>query len=355
MKRSLNIKEMEVQAIREKWLDQAASTIRLHSPGLLLVSLLAVLSIFIQKLPGLTFFTPLIIAIVLGVLIRNTIGMAQKFQPGIKFSLKRVLRLAIVLLGLQISLSQMIAVGTLGLSIILITVISTLAFTLWLGQRLGIPPKLVQLIAAGTSICGASAVIASNTVVEDSEENVAYAVAMVTAFGTAAMLFYPPLSGFLHLSPQTYGIWCGASIHEVAQVVATAFQRDSVSGELATVTKLSRVMLLAPTVLGLSVLSLGGSRSSQRLSWNQLPIPWFAFYFILLIGINSLNVLPTGLKEITLQVSQFLLTMAMAAMGLETHLKKLSRAGLKPLYLAAAVWLFIATLSLLLIKLFLPY
>ena len=154
-----------------------------------------------------------------------------------------------MLLGLQLTLGQVLAVGGAGLGGGRGEPRGDLRLTLWLGRRLGVDRKLAELIAAGTSICGASAVIAANTVTEGSDEDVAYAVACVTVFGSLAMLLYPALPGLLHLDPRAFGLWAGASIHEIAQVVAAAFQDGKEAGEFATIAKLSRVMLLAPVVM----------------------------------------------------------------------------------------------------------
>ncbi len=320
--------------------------------GLLLTSGLALLATFLHTLPELGLFSPLILAILLGILVRNTVGTPQICQLGVTFSLKRVLKLAIILLGLQLSLEQVVEVGPVGLAMVAVTLLSTFVFTCWFGKRLGVSRKLSQLIAAGTSICGASAVIATNVVVEGHDEDVAYAVAMVTVFGTASMLLYPVVPGLLHLSPQAFGIWCGASIHEVAQVIAAAFQDGTASGQIATISKLSRVMLLAPTVLALGVVSLRSMKQGQKLSLRQLPIPWFVLYFVVVILLNSLNIFPAGLKATMIQINQFLLAISLAAMGLETNLHKMRQAGMKPLYLGAASWLFISVFSLGLVEVF---
>ena len=320
--------------------------------GITLTSGLALLATFLHTLPGLELFSPLILAILLGILVRNTVGTPQVCQLGITFSLKRILKLAIILLGLQLSLKQVIDVGAVGLSIVTLTLIATFVFTCWLGKRLGVDRKLAQLIAAGTSICGASAVIATNVVVDGHDEDVAYAVAMVTVFGTASMLLYPLLPGLLDLTPQAFGLWCGASIHEVAQVIAAAFQDGKVSGEIATISKLSRVMLLAPMVLGLGLISARKHQNGKKLNLRQMPIPWFVLYFLGMIILNSLNIFPEDAKAVVIQINQFLLAISLAAMGLETSLLKLKQAGIKPLYLGAASWLFVSIFSLALVKIF---
>jgi uncharacterized integral membrane protein (TIGR00698 family) len=321
-------------------------------PGLLLTSGLALLATSLKKIPSLSFLSALILAILLGILVRNTIGLPQIFQPGITFSLKRILRLAIILLGLQLSLPQVIAVGPVGLGIVIVTLVSTFIFTCWFGRQLGVNNKLTKLIAAGTSICGASAVVATNSVVESKDEDVAYAVAIVTVFGTISMLLYPLLPALLNLNSQEFGIWCGVSIHEVAQVVAAAFQDGQTSGEIATIAKLSRVIFLAPIVLILGLLSTRISDKSKQVNLSKLPIPWFVFGFIALIVLNSLNIFPNGVKSMVIEGNRFLLTIAMAGMGLETSLKKIKETGIKPLYLGAVSWIFISVLSFGMVKIF---
>jgi uncharacterized integral membrane protein (TIGR00698 family) len=315
-------------------------------PGILLTSSLAAIAFLLRLIPGFNVFSPLILAILLGILVRNTLGMPPNCQAGISFAMKRILRFAVVLLGVQLSVLQVFSVGFTGLFIIAATLLSTFWLTCWFGKHLGIHSRLTYLIAAGTSICGASAVIATSTTTDSSDEDVTYAVAIVTLFGTLSMLLYPLLSGQLQLTPEAFGLWCGVSIHEVAQVIAAAFQASSVSGEVASISKLSRVLGLAPMILILSFLS---KRTKPR---TQIAIPWFVIYFMLLILLNSLNLIPPGLKAIVGQLNQILLTVSMVAMGLETRLNHIQKIGLKPLYLGALSWLFISIFSYGLIELF---
>jgi len=316
--------------------------------GLFLTTSLALLATVLHRMPGLQFLSPLILAVILGIIVRNSLTLSAACQPGIRFTLKRILRLAIILLGLRLSVSQILSEGPKGLGFVDFVLGSTFIFTCWFGRQLGVSQQLSQLIASGTSICGASAVIATNGVVEGSDEDVAYAVTIVTVFGTLSMLLYPLLSRWLALTPEAFGLWAGASIHEVAQVVAAAFQTSQVSGELATIAKLSRVMFLIPVMLMLGVLSF-----RQRSGTSQkLPIPWFVLGFVALIGVNSLQILPATLTETITQGNKFLLTVALVAMGLETRLHKFKQMGLRPLYLGAAAWLFISFLSLGLVEAF---
>jgi uncharacterized integral membrane protein (TIGR00698 family) len=319
-------------------------------PGLLLASAVAVSAYAVRQLPGLATFSPLILAIVIGIAFHNLVGTPAAAKAGVTFSMRRLLRIAIILLGLQLTITQVIEVGGRGIGIIAVTLVATLAFTVWMGRLLGVERKLAQLIAAGTSICGASAVIATNTVTNAPDEDVAYAVACVTVFGSVAMFTYPLLPGLLHLDPHAFGLWSGASIHEIAQVVAAAFQDGQKSGEFGTIAKLSRVMLLAPVVITLGLMARG-SNTNANASSARPPMPWFVLGFVALVGVNSLITIPAEAKIWIVAVTTFLLTVALAAMGLETDIRKLLAKGIRPALLGALAFLFIASFSLGLIKL----
>jgi uncharacterized integral membrane protein (TIGR00698 family) len=268
-------------------------------------------------------------------------------RPGVVFCLRRVLRFAIILLGLQLTAEQVVEVGAGGIAIIAATLICTFLFTTWLGRRIGVERKLSELIAAGTSICGASAVIATNTVTDAHDEDVAYAVACVTVFGSIAMFVYPLLPGLLHLEPHAFGLWAGASIHEIAQVMAAAYQDGQQAGDAAAIAKLSRVAMLAPVVIVLGLLAARRASSADRTrAPGKVPMPWFVLGFIALVGLNSVITVPAGTKAAIVAITTFLLSMALAAMGLETDVAKLRAKGVRPLILGLAAFLFVATFSL---------
>jgi uncharacterized integral membrane protein (TIGR00698 family) len=321
-------------------------------PGLLLTSAVAALALAIRQLPGMAIFSPMILAILIGIAFHNSVGTPAWAKPGVTFGLRRLLRLAIILLGLQLTATQVIEVGGRGLGILVATLLATFGFTVWIGRVLGVERRLAQLIAAGTSICGASAVIATNTVTNAPDEDVAYAVACVTVFGSIAMFAYPLLPGLLQLDPRGFGLWSGASIHEIAQVVAAAFQDGQNAGEFATVAKLSRVMLLAPMVVALGLMASRNARQSGAgAAPARPPMPWFVLGFVAMVGVNSLVAIPAAVKTSIVAVTTFLLSVALAAMGLETDIRKLAAKGLRPALLGAAAFLFIAGFSLVLIKL----
>lgn len=317
-------------------------------PGLILTATIAAFALFIEHILRITFLSPLLIAVVVGMGIQNFLGTPTRCRAGIRFSMKRVLRLAVILLGLKLSFTEVLAVGPLGLIIVISSTVSTFYLTCWLGQCLHISPKLTHLIAAGTSICGASAVVATNSVIDSSEEDMTYAIAAITGLGTCAMLLYPWVPVLFQISPQAFGIWCGTSIHEVAQVIAAAFQNGTISGEFATITKLSRVLLLIPIIFCLGwEKQYSRSNSNKIRNWFQIPIPWFVIFFGFLVIFNSLNLIPEPTKSLILTGNQFLLCMSLAAMGLETNFNHLIKIGFKPIYLAAISWLFLSLSSLL--------
>ncbi|SNS44172.1 conserved hypothetical integral membrane protein [Tardiphaga sp. OK246] len=321
-------------------------------PGLALTGAIAGTALALREIPYVGLASPMILAIGIGIAIQNTSGTPAAAKAGITFSMRSILRFAIILLGLQLTAAELLEVGGIGFAVIAATLLATFIFTTWLGRAMGIDRRLVELIAAGTSICGASAVIATNTVTRAPDEDVAYAVACVTIFGSIAMFVYPLLGSVLQLDPHHFGLWAGASIHEIAQVVAATFQQSRDAGEFGTVAKLARVMMLAPVVITLGLLATRRARAIGAESGSaKVPMPWFAFGFVATVILNSLVDVPHAAMSLIIPITTFLLTMALAAMGLETNIQKLRAKGLRPLLLGAAAFLFIAGFSLMLVKL----
>jgi uncharacterized integral membrane protein (TIGR00698 family) len=321
-------------------------------PGLLLTIAIAASASALRRVPALAGASPMLLAILIGIVAHNVVGTPQWALPGVRFSLRRLLRIAIVLLGLQLTAAQLVEVGGEGLAIIAATLLATFSFTLWLGRVLGVDRKLTELIAAGTSICGASAIIATNTVTRADDEDVAYGVACVTVFGSLAMVVYPLLHSAVGLDARGFGLWTGASLHEIAQVVAASFQAGQNAGEFGTIAKLSRVMMLAPLVIGLGILARARIRHQPSAAGTAAPpMPWFVLGFVAMIGVNQFVAIPHQAKAWIVAATGFLLSMALAAMGLETDLRKLAAQGLRPALLGLCASLFIAGFSLGLIKL----
>lgn len=316
-------------------------------PGLGLAATVAGGGFLLHRVPGLGLFSPMILAILLGILWRNLLGVPARAAAGFQFSLRRLLRLAIILLGLQLTAAQVASVGIGGMAVIALSLGGTFLFTVLLGRVLRVERGLAALIAAGTSICGASAVVAANTAIRARDEDVAYAIACVTVFGSIAMVLYPLAAPVLDLGAQGFGLWAGASIHEIAQVVAASYQEGQAAGDFGTIAKLARVMLLAPMVIGLGLAARAGLEGQRA---ARAPMPWFVLGFIALVAVNSLVEVPPEVTAGAAITTLVLLTTALAAMGLETDIRRLRARGLRPLILGAAAFLFIAGFSLMLIE-----
>ena len=336
-KNAISAREGIIPPLRRTWVNQISDL----SWGVLLTMLIAAAALVIRLLPGMSAVSPMILAVIIGMFLSAVAGVPENARAGIAAVVRRVLRLAIVLLGLQLTMGQVAGVGIVGLVLIAVAVASTMGFTIWLGNLLRVDRGLSQLIAAGTAICGASAIVAANTVIRARSEDVAYALACVTLFGSVAMFAYPLLADLLRLGPGIYGLWAGASIHEVAQVVAAAFQGGPEAGEVGTVAKLSRIMFLAPVILSLAMISPRSTDTAPA-----VPIPWFVLGFIGMMFLNSFIEIPSAVKSVAGTVTSFMFAMALAAMGLQTNIARLRDRGLRPLLLGFGATVYIASISL---------
>ncbi|WP_221654898.1 YeiH family protein, partial [Actinotalea ferrariae] len=226
-------------------------------PGLALVVLVTVPALLVARAAPIS---ALVVAIVAGAVLQNLGALGPAVQPGLAWSARRLLRVGVVLLGLQLSVPAVLGLGARGLVVILATVAVTFGATVLLGPVLAVPRRLTLLVATGFAICGAAAVAAMSAVVDpdgEDEEDTATAVALVTLFGTAALVALPLLAGAFGLDDDAAGLWIGASVHEVAQVVAAGGAVSAAALAVATVTKLGRVVLLAPLVAGVGVVLRG--------------------------------------------------------------------------------------------------
>ncbi|AZR73223.1 hypothetical protein BBF96_07395 [Anoxybacter fermentans] len=316
-----------------------------YIPGLIFTAILAWISMQIQKIDFIAkmHFSSLIIAILLGIFIKNIFKVPQVFEAGIHFTLKKILRLAIILLGFKLSFAEVAQIGGRGLVLVIIVTTCTMIFAVLLGKKLKLGERLSLLIGAGTSICGASAVAAVGPIIDAEEKDTTFAIATVTIFGTIAMFLYPLFYRFFHLPNIFYAVWAGSSIHEVAQVVAAGFAAGEQAGQFATLVKLTRVLLLIPIAVLLGIRQMKKEGAAGKL--KKVTIPWFVFGFLAVVIINSIDVLPKNMVNGLVSLDGFLLTWAMAGMGLETSLEKMKKVGIKPFYVGLVTWLFIGTIG----------
>ncbi len=315
-------------------------------PGLLLAGTLAAAAFALRALPALSGMSPLLLAIALGMLVCNLVGTPRWAHPGLALCLRWPLRAGIVLLGLQLTLAQLAAIGLGGLLLLAAVVAATYLFTVAAGRALGVDRRLAALLGVGTSICGASAIVAANAVIRDRDGGVPYALGVITACGTVTMLLLPLLGRWLELSPLAYGLWAGATVHEVAQVVAAGFAYGTEAGEFSTVAKLTRVLMLAPFVLLLAWSSAWAADGPRQ---ARPPVPWFVFGFAAMVGVASTGLVPPALLEVAGIASRALLALSLAAIGLETAFAAMLGRGWRGLLLGGVATLFITGLGLALV------
>ncbi len=328
-------------------------------PGLALAGGLASAAIELGKIGWLQAngISALTLAIVLGMLVGNTAypRIAAASAPGVTFSKQNLLRLGIILYGLRLTFQDIGHVGLTGVVIDATVLCSTFALSWFVGTRVfGLDRKTAMLIGAGSSICGAAAVMAAEPVVRGRAEQVTVAVSTVVVFGTLAIFLYPVLYHLneqyhlISMSPSAYGIFAGSTIHEVAQVVAAGHAISDEAANTAVIAKMVRVMMLAPFLIVLSAYlsrskdTADATHVAEARKATQKPgrivIPWFALGFVAVAGLNSLAILPKPVVGAAIDIDTVMLAMAMAALGLTTHISAIRNAGIKPLALAALLF-----------------
>ncbi|MEF2147832.1 YeiH family protein [Aquilutibacter rugosus] len=289
-------------------------------------------------------FSALTVAIVLGLVLGNTVfpKVAAQLAPGVDFAKGSLLRIGIVLYGFRLSLQDIAQVGWTGVLIAAIMVAATFWLAVKVGTKwLGMDRDTAMLIGAGASICGAAAVIATEPVVRAPSHKVSVAVATVVVFGTLGMFLYPAMYPLLGLTEHAYGIYVGSSVHEVAQVVAAGKAISDQAASTAVIEKMLRVMMLAPFLLILSKAESRAHAAQGTDTKSAVQIPWFAVLFIAVCGLNSLHLLPQQIVDALIAFDTLALATAMAALGLRTHVGAIKQAGMKPLVLAAILFLFL--------------
>lgn len=329
--------------------------------GILLIALFSFAAFYLAELPVMKHLSlsPLIIGIILGMLYANSLRnkLPETWVPGIKFCTKQILRAGIVLYGFRLTLTQVVAVGLPAIMVDLIIVIGTIVLGLWLGRLLRMDFDTALMTSTGSAICGAAAVLGAEPVVKCESHKTAIAVSTVVIFGTLSMFLYPIMyrSGCLSgLGDTAVAIYTGSTLHEVAHVAGAGNAMDptdslGIAGT-ATITKMIRVMLLAPVlvVMGFVLTGKGGAPDGHRQK-SKITIPWFAFGFIGIICLNTLlqhfcgaaTVKDIPLNGIIEYIDTFMLTMAMTALGTDTSIAKFRQAGARPFMLAGMIYVWL--------------
>lgn len=311
-----------------------------YAPGLALTTLVAGAALWAGAIPAVAGagLSALTLAILAGMLVGNTVypRLWQSCDGGVLFAKQHLLRLGIILYGFRLTFAQIAQVGASGLLVDILTLSSTFFLACWLGRRVfKLDRETSWLIGAGSSICGAAAILATEPVIKAQASKVTVAVATVVIFGTLAIFLYPLMWPWLNafFSPETYGVYMGSTMHEVAQVVAAGHAVGPDAENAAVIAKMLRVMMLAPFLIFLAarVKQLAPANDGKR---SAITIPWFAILFILVAVFNSFHLLAQPLVDALVTLDTVLLAMAMAALGVTTHLSALKKAGVRPLLMA---------------------
>lgn len=313
-------------------------------PTLLACAVIAYAAQYGLRLLGLQ-VSPIALAMLVGMLATGFLPLSKELSKEITTLSKTILRWGVVLMGVQLDLKQIALTAGPAVPVTLVATCGTIAIFWWVGRRMGVSGALSVLVAVGTGICGAAAIVAASAPAKAKDEETAYALGVITLCGTVALFVQPALIPVLGLSEQAFGFWAGASIHEVAQVVAAAFSAGTLAGEVGTIVKLTRVMWLAPCLIVLSLVlrRLEGGEGREA----KVPlVPWYVLGFLATAALGSVIDLPAGLRPTMAWIAVAFFVVALAGVGLGLKFGQIIAFGMRPLLLAALASVFIAGVTL---------
>ena len=329
-------------------------------PGVVVSVLLATAAFMLADQPFVRdtlHLSALLLVILVGMAMRSVIALPAWAGPGVRFAQRPVLRWAVAGLGFRLSLGEIARIGAPALAVVVTSTAAALGFGWWVARRLGLNDKFATLLGVGGSICGASAVVAADSVVQAEKRDSALALGIITLLGTVGIVAYPFLGRALKMGDFLFGVWDGASLHEMAQVVAAGATFSKQATAVATVVKLTRITLLAPVVFLLAwrarrPLAASGptderppGRPEAVPAPNLSPVPWFLVVFVVFAGLNTTGWLAKPLVQEIQRGDLWLLCVGMAGVGLQTSFADLGRAGWAPIAAGAAQWVVLAALS----------
>jgi uncharacterized integral membrane protein (TIGR00698 family) len=292
-----------------------------------------------------------VIAILCGIVISLAKKPSARLSPGISFSAKKVLQGSIVVLGFGLSLGQVLSTGTGSLPVLVGTLVAALAMAWLAGRLLRLPADLRTLIGVGTAICGASAIAATDAVISADEADVSYAIATIFTFNVVAVLLYPFIGHALGFSQRTFGLWAGTAINDLSSVVAASTTYGHSAASYGVIVKLTRTLAIIPISLALATLrgwrsGTTSDASSRRRVDLRRVLPFFIVAFVAAVVANTVGLVPAGWHHPMSDLSIWMITTALGAIGLSTDVGHIRRAGVRPLALGAILWLTVGLASL---------
>lgn len=315
-----------------------------YLPGILLSFGIAAVSIFLGGL--LPLIGSSVLAIIFGIVLNNSMKLPAAFQEGLSYSGKKLLQYSIIFLGFSMSIGQVSETGISSLRISLITILIAFLAAYLAGRFFKMNRVLTILIGFGTAICGGSAIAAASPILEADEEEIALSISTIFFFNILAVFIFPFLGHLLQMSDAFFGTWAGTAINDTSSVVAAGYTYSSSAGDLATIVKLSRALMIVPACLIFAAYRyIKSKQSAQKTNLKQI-FPWFIAWFVLASLVSSLGFLPAAIIPYTKFISQWLMAMALAAIGAKVSFKQFKQAGAAPLLTGAFAWFCVAVSSL---------
>ena len=307
--------------------------------GFVMALAIAAVAKFIEGLLPIHLIGASVIALFIGMFLNGAVSRISFVQPGLKFTSKKVLKFAIILLGASLSIGTVLEVGKLSLCVMVFTLLTCFGGGYIVGKLLGLNWKLSNLISAGTGICGGSAIAAIAPVIDAEDKDIAYAMSATFLFDMAMILLFPIMARALGLSDMAYGLWAGTAVNDTSSVVAAGYAYTEAAGDFATMVKLTRTLSIIPTVLvfaGIQVHLLRKNAQTETVaSGKKVNImslfPWFIVGFVALAIVNSTGIIPTVVSSTAKEISKFLMVAALAAIGMGTSFKEMKKSGIAPM------------------------
>lgn len=310
--------------------------------GVILCSIIAVIATLLGQL--FPIIGGIIFSIILGIISSNAIKLPDKYQPGIKFASKKILQYAIIVMGFTLNLRVVIEMGLSSLPITLTTITAALLTSIWLGKVMNIGENIRTLIGVGTAICGGSAIAAASPIVDAKEDEVAFSLSTIFLFNIIAVFIFPVIGHTIGLSDIGFGHFAGTAINDTSSVVAAGYAYSETAGDTATIVKLVRALMIIPVCLILVMIQL--KKSEKKAFSIKKVFPWFILYFFLASVVTSIINLPEAIISYIKMLSTFMISIAMAGIGLSVSIRQFRTIGIKPVLLGASVWFVVACISL---------
>lgn len=307
-------------------------------PGFTAALIIAAVARYIEGLLPVHIIGASVIALFIGMII-NSFFRPAWLKAGLKFTSKKVLKFAIILLGASLSVNVILSVGKLSLMVMIFTLLTCFGGGYFIGKALGLNWKISNLISAGTGICGGSAIAAIAPVIDAEDTDIAYAMSATFLFDMAMIVLFPIMGRMLNLSDMAFGLWAGTAVNDTSSVVAAGYAFSEAAGDFATMVKLTRTLSIIPTVITFAIINahlkrkeagVNGEVVKAKFSLTKI-IPWFILGFLALAVINSFGIIPTAVSSGMKDISKFLMVAALAAIGLNTSFKDMKKSGVRPM------------------------